>query len=97
MPAEMKQNMTTFDLCADLERFISDNAHSRDLDDRWLADKLKTILPAAREVRNNNLSSENRATVNAFRALEIEDELTRKRNEIDVLERDLKSVKAKAA
>lgn len=87
------RSKTANELCNFLDTFISDNARSRDLDNRWLADFLKSVLPACREVRNNNLSPETREKVNAFRALEIEEEMTRKRRELEILERDLKKLK----
>lgn len=95
MEAKERKPMSAFDLVTELERFISDNdRRSRDLEDRWLADELKKVLPIAREVRNNNLGPENRAKANAFRALEIEEELRAKQSEIERLERDLKKLKA---
>lgn len=97
MSAEAKKPMMAFDLCEALERFASDNTHSRDLDDRFLAAQLDGILTIARQVRNNNLGTELRKEVNAFRAKEIETEMADKRRQLDVLERDYKKAKEAAA
>lgn len=88
-----QRSKTANELCNFLDQFISDNSRSPNVDDRWLADYLKTALPMCREVRNNNLGPATRAKVNAFRALEIGEEMTRKRRELEILERDLKKLK----
>jgi predicted RNA-binding protein with EMAP domain len=85
---------TTHELYHAVEKFISDHRGSRDLDERWLADVLKSILPLISEVRNSRLSPDNRAAVHSFRALEIEEALQTKRREMEILERDLKKIKA---
>ena len=92
---EARRRMDLFQLCAALERFIADNDTGGDLENRWLASHLLlTALPVAREVRNSNVGPEAREQINAFRAAEIENEMDRKRRELDALERDLKKVKA---
>lgn len=94
MTAEVERNITPYDLCTFLDRFITGNARSRDVDERWLASELKPVLEIAAEVRNAILKPENRAKVNVFRAAELEAEIEKKRRETEVLERDLKAIKA---
>lgn len=76
-----------------LSRFEGDNDHSNDVDCRWLASVVKAWMPLVAEVMNSRLGPEAHNQVNAFRAAEVEKELERKRREVDVLERDLKTLK----
>jgi hypothetical protein len=94
MAAEAPPRSTAYDLCNALDLYISCNEHGRSLEDRWLCDELQPFREMARVVRNNKLGPEHRAKVNAFRALEIEDEIQKKRHDLESLERDLKKVKA---
>jgi hypothetical protein len=90
---EIYQPMTVNELIRSLQRFQSDAGHGG-LASRWLAAILQPVLDAACEVGNSRLSTENQKDINAFRAVEIEKELERKRKDIDVLERDLKKMRA---
>jgi hypothetical protein len=94
MADEERKQMTPAGLCDAIERFMSDNARSHDLDNRWLAREMEAALAIARAVRNGGrLEPELKARVNAFRIMEIEAEMSRKRRELDVLESDLKTIK----
>lgn len=95
--AEAPPSITTHELCCFLDRYIDRKEHSGDVDERWLAKYLATFRAAADEVRNNRLGPGTRAQVNAFRASEIEKELAEKRRQMEVLERDLKTLTTKAA
>jgi hypothetical protein len=77
-----------------MTRFAQDNNHSNDVDTRWLATKVEAFAPTVASVMNSRLGPEDRASVNAFRANEIEVEVEKKRRELDVLERSLKQIKA---
>lgn len=91
--ATAKRPMTTFTLCEEVERYVGDNVRSGNLEDRWLADHLKGVIPLLRQVRNSNLDEETRQKVKEFQALEIEEQLRVKRNEIETLERSLRKVR----
>lgn len=86
--------MTINELIRTIQRFQNDAARSSSMESRWLCTVLQPALDAACEVGNSRLCEENRKDVNAFRAVEIEKELERKRRDIDALERDLKKVRA---
>lgn len=94
MTATEYQSMTVNDLIRQLQRYQSDGARSGGLSGRWLAERIQPLLDAACEVGNGRLSPENQKSMNDFRAAEIEQELERKRRDIDALERDLKKVRA---
>lgn len=88
------QPMTLHDLIHALQRFQSDAGRSSSVESRWLCTVIQPALDAACEVGNGRLSEENRKDVNAFRAVELEAEIERKRKDMDELERDLKKVRA---
>lgn len=97
MDAEAK-SMSPQDLYHSMRRFIDDNQHSRSVDHRWLSKHIgESILEDVAEVGNGKLPPITREKVNAFRAKEIAAEIERKRREMDVLERDLKTLTTKAA
>jgi hypothetical protein len=90
MATEQYRSMTPHQLVGEIERFINDNDHAHSVEGRWAASYMKSILPPLQEVRNANLSPKTRAQVNAFRALELEEELARQRRSIEQTERELK-------
>ena len=94
METKEYEPMTVQELIRSLQRFKSDAGRSSSVESRWLCAIIQPALDAAVEVGNCRLSEENRKDVNAFRAVEIEGELERKRRDIDALERDLKKVRA---
>ena len=53
MPAEAHKKMEIAALCELLDRYINDNDHSRDVDERWLASQLVPIRDIARTVRSS--------------------------------------------
>ena len=85
--------MTVQELIRHLQRFQSDAGHGGPAS-RWLAAILQPVLDVACEVGNSRLSTENQKDMNAFRAVEIEAEMERKRRDLELLERDLKKVRA---
>lgn len=93
---QARTRMSLANLIDTLDRFISDNSHSRDVEERWLCAVLASTLQLTREARSR-LGPENKAKVNAFRADEIEKELQAKRRETEILERDLVKLRAPAA
>lgn len=86
--------MTVTDLIRSLQRFQSDAGRSSSVESRWLSAILQPALDAACEVGNCRLCPENKKDVNAFRAVEPEAEIERKRKDMEALERDLKKVRA---
>jgi hypothetical protein len=87
--------MTAHQLATDVERFVSDNRHSNDLDDRWLADFLEQLaVPVIREIRNNNVGPKTREAIKRFRAKELEAELERDRDRMKKTERELEKLRA---
>lgn len=92
--AEEYKPTTVQELVRVLQKFVSDNESSRSVENRWLCAVLKPFYESACEVGNIRLSEENRKDVNAFRAVELEKEIDRKRKDMEALERDLKKVRA---
>lgn len=88
------QPMSVQELILSLQRFQSDAGRSGSVESRWLAAILQPTLDAACEVGNCRLGPENRKDCNAFRAVELEAEIERKRKDMEALERDLKKVRA---
>lgn len=86
--------MTVQELIRHLQRFQDDAGRSSSVESRWLCTVLQPVLDAACEVGNARLGPENRKDVNAFRAVELEKEIERKRKDMEALERDLKKVRA---
>lgn len=86
--------MTIQELVRSLQRFQSDAGRSSSVESRWLCTVIQPALDAACEVGNCRLSEEDRKDVNAFRAVELEAEIERKRKDMEALERDLKKVRA---
>lgn len=91
--ATQYQPMSINDLIRVLQRFQSDATHNG-LAGRWLGAILQPVLDAACQVGNSRLSEENQKGMNAFRAVELDAEIERKRKDIAALERDLKKVRA---
>lgn len=86
--------MNARQLADTIDRFISDNRHSRDVDMRWLASYFAPILTMLGEaISQRGLGPEMRKLVDAFRAKEIEGEMANKRRELEILERDLGRIK----
>lgn len=94
MSAEEYKSMTVNELIRSIQRFQSDAGRSSSVESRWLCTVLQPALDAACEIGNCRLSYENRKDVNAFRAVELEAEIERKRKDMEALERDLKKVRA---
>jgi hypothetical protein len=94
MVTEEYQPMTLQDLIRALQRYQGDGVRSGGLSGRWIAARLQPLLDLAYEVSNSRLSPENQKEMNAFRAAEIEQEIERKRKDVEALERDLKKVRA---
>jgi hypothetical protein len=92
--AKEYQPMSVHDLIRSLQRFQSDAGRSISVESRWLCTVIQPALEAACEVGNCRLGEENRKDVNAFRAVELENEIERKRKDMEALERDLKKVRA---
>jgi hypothetical protein len=88
------RTMTTHEFIAALQRFQHDAEHCNAVEVRWLGKALQPTLDAACEVGNSRLGPENRKAVNDFRAAELEKEIDRKRRDMEILERDLKKVRA---
>jgi hypothetical protein len=98
MPEAIERSrLTTFALCNTLERFISDNEHSRDVMCRWFSSHLKITLDVARQVRNDRTDDAVKAEVAAFRLAEIAAEKQRRQREIDELDQEARKISAKAA
>lgn len=95
MDTEARARLTLATLIDTLDRFISDNSHSRDVEERWLCSVLAPTLQLTREA-SSRLGPENKAKVNEFRATEIEKELQAKRRETEILERDLTALRKTA-
>ena len=94
MTTEAYNPMTVTDLVRAIQRFQSDAGRSNAVESRWLCTVLQPALDAACEINSCHLSEENRKDVNAFRAVELEAEIERKRKDMEALERDLKKVRA---
>lgn len=86
--------MTVNELIRHLQRYQSDGIRSGGLHGRWLAERIQPLLDTACEVANSRLSPENQKAINAFRAAELEQEIERKRKDVEALERDLKKFRA---
>lgn len=98
MTDEPRKQMTVSGLCEAIERFMSDNARSNELDHRWFAKELEPIQKIALAVRGGGrLDPDLKERVNAFRVLEIEAAMSSKRRELEVLESDLKTIKKSAS
>lgn len=94
MDVEARHPMTVQALIHAIQTFSSDNERSNVVQNRWLCRFLQPLHDALCEVGNNKLSEENRKDMNAFRAVELEAEIERKRKDMEELERDLKKVRA---
>lgn len=94
MTVEERKSMTVNELIRALQRFQGDAAHSNAVEVRWLCSVVQPALDAACEVGNSRLGPENRKDVNAFRAVELEREIDRKRKDMEALDRELKKVRA---
>jgi len=94
MTALAHSPMTTNELIRALQRFQDEAAHSGSVEIRWLCAVIQPALDAACEVGNSRLGPENRKGVNEFRAAELEREIERKRKDTELLERELKKVRA---
>jgi hypothetical protein len=94
MDAKEYQPMTMHDLIRALQRYQSDGPRSGGLHGRWIAARIQPLLDIACEAMNSRLSPENQKDINAFRAAELEQEIERKRKDMEALERDLKKVRA---
>lgn len=86
--------MTVQELIRHLQKFQHDVEHARSVESRWLGKMTQPLLDAACQVGNCRLNEENRKDVNALRAVELENEIERKRKDTDALERELKKVRA---
>ena len=85
---------TIRELIDTMRKYMDDQRHSRDVNERWLVDYLIPVWKVAAEVGNGRLGETSKAAVQAFRALELEDEISKRRKETENLERELKKVRA---
>lgn len=92
--AEERQMMTIGAMVESLDRFVTDNRHHRDVENRWMSVYLTDILQLARQLRNGNLDDGYQAKVAAFRLAEIQSEQNSRRADIERLEREAEKLRA---
>lgn len=89
-----RQLTTVRTLIETMRSYMNDQTHSRDVNERWLADYLIPVWKTVCEVGNRNLSEGNAAASLAFRAAELQAEIDAKKKETQKLETGLKKLKA---
>jgi len=94
MDVEAIEPMTTYKLAEAIRNFCNHNRHSRNVNDRWLADYLLPVHETICAVGNNKLREADIKSLKAFRTAELERQIEEKRREAEKLERDLKRVQA---
>jgi hypothetical protein len=87
--AEPRRMATARILYDTVTEYIDGNRHSRDVNERWLCATLEPFLVRISGVMNSRPTIADLPAIAAFRAAEIEKQVSDKRSELARLERDL--------
>lgn len=93
MDVQPTKKMTAHLLLCSIEDFIRDNRHSQDVGLRWLSQYLAELIsPLLRQARSDAFEDATQKQINMFRLSEIEKSKSEKQREIEILEREAKSL-----